>query len=129
MKELSKATRREFMKKAGALSVMQAATPLAASLSLMNNAAAQSTSVSGYKALVCVFMYGGNDHYGTVVPYRQDLYDTYSSIRGHGNISGDYQGIALLREKLRTLTTTVRSRSPDYALHPAMDSMQGLFNK
>ena len=62
MKELSKATRREFMKKAGALSVMQAATPLAASLSLMNNAAAQSTSVSGYKALVCVFMYGGNDH-------------------------------------------------------------------
>ncbi|CAN1490680.1 Protein of unknown function DUF1501 [Burkholderiaceae bacterium] len=129
MKELSKATRREFMKKAGALSVMQAATPLAASLSLMNNAAAQTTSVSGYKALVCVFMYGGNDHYGTVVPYRQDLYDTYSSIRGHGNISGDYQGIALLREKLRTLTTTVRSSSPDYALHPAMDSMQGLFNK
>ena len=129
MKELSKATRREFMKKAGALSVMQAATPLAASLSLMNNAAAQSTSVSGYKALVCVFMYGGNDHYGTVVPYRQDLYDTYSSIRGHGNISGDYQGIALLREKLRTLTTTVRSSSPGYALHPAMDSMQGLFNK
>ena len=66
MKELSKATRREFMKKAGALSVMQAATPLAASLSLMNNAAAQ--TASGYKALVCVFMYGGNDYANTSRP-------------------------------------------------------------
>jgi uncharacterized protein (DUF1501 family) len=75
MKELSKATRREFMKKAGALSVMQAATPLAASLSLMNNAAAQ--TAPDYKALVCVFMYGANDHYGTVVPYRQEMYDAY----------------------------------------------------
>ena len=128
MKELSKATRREFMKKAGALSVMQAATPLAASLSLMNNAAAQSTSVSGYKALVCVFMYGANDHYGTVVPYRQDLYNAYSSIRGHGDINGDYQGIALLREKLRPLTPSGKPVL-DHALHPAMDSMQGLFNK
>lgn len=128
MKELSKATRREFMKKAGALSVMQAATPLAASLSLMNNAAAQTTSVSGYKALVCVFMYGANDHYGTVVPYRQDLYNAYSSIRGHGDINGDYQGIALLREKLRPLTPSGKPVL-DHALHPAMDSMQGLFNK
>lgn len=126
MKELSKATRREFMKKAGALSVMQAATPLAASLSLMNNAAAE--KAPDYKALVCVFMYGGNDHYGTVVPYRQDMYDAYKLIRGVGAISGDYQGIALLRDKLRPLTSPANSVL-DHALHPAMEGMQSLFNE
>jgi uncharacterized protein (DUF1501 family) len=129
MKELSKATRREFMKKAGALSVMQAATPLAASLSLMNNAVAQTVSVNDYKALVCVFMYGANDHYGTVVPYDNTLYGQYNTHRrGAGVIEGDYQGIALLHNKLLPLTTTARSSFPDYALHPAMDRMQALFN-
>ena len=135
MKEFSKATRREFMKKAGALSVMQAATPLAASLSLMNNAAAQTTSVSGYKALVCVFMYGGNDHYGTVVPYKENLYKAYREKRGLANelgvsdadLTGDYSGIALLRSKLRKLTS--KNSDLDHALHPAMGGMQALFNE
>ena len=129
MSELSKATRREFMKKAGALSVMQAATPLAASLSLMNNAAAQTASSTDYKALVCVFMYGGNDHYDTVVPYRQDLYNAYNTIRGQGDICGDYRGIALAREKLRPLYSYFSREPLDHALHPAMDSMQNLFNE
>ena len=135
MSELSKATRREFMKKAGALSVMQAATPLAASLSLMNNAAAQTASSTDYKALVCVFMYGGNDHYGTVVPYEEKLYKAYREKRGIANelgvadasFTGDYSGIAVLRSKLRTLTS--KGSVLDYALHPAMGGMQALFNE
>ena len=121
------------MKKAGALSVMQAATPFAASLSLMNNAVAQTVSVNDYKALVCVFMYGANDHYGTVVPYEKTLYDQYNTHRrGAGVIEGDYQGIALLHDKLLQLTTPkptpTRPVFPKYALHPAMDRMQTLFN-
>jgi len=126
MLHLSKATRREFMKKAGALSVMQAAAPLTASLSLMNNAAAQ-TAPLDYKALVCVFMYGANDHYGTVVPYRTDMYDAYSKARGNGATVGDYSGIAVLRDKLLPLTDT--SGTNDHALHPAMENMQSLFKR
>ena len=136
MQHLSKATRREFMKKAGALTVMQAAAPLAASLTLMNNAAAQvAATPSDYKALVCVFMYGANDHYGTVVPYRLDLHNAYRKIRGKDGellvpddqLGGDYSGIAVLRSKLRTLTS--RGSVLDHALHPAMDGMQALFNE
>jgi uncharacterized protein (DUF1501 family) len=129
MQHLSKATRREFMKKAGALTVMQAAAPLAASLTLMNNAAAQvAATPSDYKALVCVFMYGANDHYGTVVPYRQDMYDAYRKIRGNDAVKlGDYSGIALLRETLLPLTSANSSVPHDHALHPAMDKMQALF--
>ena len=131
MSELSKATRREFMKKAGALSVMQAAAPLAASLGLMSNAAAQlAATPSDYKALVCVFMYGANDHYGTVVPYREDWYNAYRTIRGNDAVKlGDYSGIALLREKLLPLNAITNKGVSDHALHPAMGKMQTLFQE
>jgi len=33
---------------------------------------------------VCVFLYGGNDHANTVVPFDTGAYDQYSAIRGGG---------------------------------------------
>jgi len=30
-----------------------------------------------YKALVCVFLYGGNDSFNTIVPYTQSAYDAF----------------------------------------------------
>ena len=55
------------MQQGAALAFTHAAAPLAASLTLLNNAAAD--TATDYKALVCVFLYGANDHYGTVVPH------------------------------------------------------------
>lgn len=127
MRRFSTATRREFLKKFSALTVMRAATPLTASLSLMNNAAAQ-TATNDYKALVCVFLYGGNDHFNTLVPYATDSYRSYRNFRGNDSaVVGDYSGIAILREKLRSLIAQGGSSVLDHALHPAMDKMQTLF--
>ena len=44
------------------------------------NGLAQSSP--GYKALVCLFLYGGNDSNNTIVPYDTNGYANYSSIRG-----------------------------------------------
>ena len=44
------------------------------------NALAQ--SATDYKALVCVFLYGGNDANNTVVPFDTAGYNSYSTIRG-----------------------------------------------
>ena len=44
------------------------------------NALAQ--SATDYKALVCVFLYGGNDANNTVVPFDTTGYSSYSTIRG-----------------------------------------------
>jgi uncharacterized protein (DUF1501 family) len=44
------------------------------------NALAQTTS--DYKALVCVFLFGGNDANNTLIPFDTTGYATYSSIRG-----------------------------------------------
>jgi len=45
------------------------------------NAFAQS-GASDYKALVCVFLLGGNDGNNVIVPMSQTEYDAYKSIRG-----------------------------------------------
>ena len=38
-------------------------------------------NATDYKALVCLFMQGGNDHANTVVPYDAAQYGRYSTIR------------------------------------------------
>jgi hypothetical protein len=47
------------------------------------NAAAQTGSpTSGYKALVCIFLYGGNDANNMLVPFDNADYMNYSILRG-----------------------------------------------
>ena len=40
------------------------------------------TTLTDYKALVCVFLYGGSDSFSLFVPTGQDDYDTYAASRG-----------------------------------------------
>ncbi|MFM8769394.1 MAG: Tat pathway signal protein, partial [Rubrivivax sp.] len=73
-------SRRAFMARAGQLSLAGVATPWALNLAAMAEAAAQ--TASDYKALVCVFLYGGNDHGNTLPPYDTASHSAYSTIRG-----------------------------------------------
>ena len=59
------ASRRAFLQRGSALS-LGVATPWALNLAALGEAAAQ--SATDYKALVCVFLYGGNDYGNTLVP-------------------------------------------------------------
>ena len=60
------ASRRAFLQRASALSMAGAAAPWALNLAAMAEASA--ANATGYKALVCVFLYGGNDYANTLVP-------------------------------------------------------------
>ena len=53
-----------------------AAAPWALNLSLLADAAAADLS-GGYRALVCVFLLGGNDHANTLVPYDAAAHAEY----------------------------------------------------
>ena len=68
-----------------------------------------------YKALVCVFMFGGNDGFNTVVPATAGEYSAYSNIRG---------SLALTSSQLLPITTV---NGGQYALHPGLLEMQPLF--
>jgi uncharacterized protein (DUF1501 family) len=79
---MTNASRREFLRAASRLSVAGAATPWAVNLAAIGAAAAQ-TPPADYKALVCVFMYGGNDHSNTVVPFDNASYQLYAQSRSN----------------------------------------------
>ena len=73
------ASRRAFLQRASLLSVAGAAAPWALNLAAMGEAAA--ATATDYKALVCVFLYGGNDYGNTLIPYDNARYATYQSLR------------------------------------------------
>ena len=72
-------SRRAFLQRASALSIAGAATPFVMNLAAIGEAAA--ATASDYKALVCVFLGGGNDYANTLVPYDSAQYGIYSAQR------------------------------------------------
>ena len=72
-------SRREFLKRSSALSVAGTAAPWAVSLAALGEAAA--ATATDYKAIVCVFLYGGNDYGNTVIPYDTPNYALYQALR------------------------------------------------
>jgi uncharacterized protein (DUF1501 family) len=81
-----------------------------------NATAASAPAGDDYKALVCVFLFGGNDGNNLVVPLDERLAD-YTRLRG--------PGLALAPDKLLPLQDAVSTGSmatptATYGLHPAM---------
>lgn len=106
-------TRREFLKSCGG--GMGAATMLTAlSYAGLENAYSQG---SDYKALVCIFLEGGNDGWNTVVPMEQSAYNTYASGRG---------GLAIPRASLRPINPI---GGGSFGFHPSLPGLQSLFSQ
>jgi uncharacterized protein (DUF1501 family) len=78
----------------------------------LTNALAQSTNTD-YKALVCVFLFGGNDANNIVVPYT-----TYDDV--YGPIRGDPVGLAIQKNSLLQITPPSDPSGNTYGLHPAL---------
>lgn len=105
--------RRDFLRTSGAAALM-AATPGLAYSQVVGGGA----PFTDYRALVCVFLFGGNDSYNMLVPNTAPEYLAYATAR---------QNLALLQTDLLPITPA-SSPGPDFGLHPAMGGIQGLFN-
>lgn len=131
-------SRRNFLRRSGQFALSSTVLPFALNLASIGRAAAFN-AVAGdpndYKALVCVFMNGGNDYGNTVIPYDDTNYDKYHAIRGGGAAGQGAAGIALAKAAL-TPTLLVPTTAPmdlqggsrQFAVHPAMTGMATLFN-
>ncbi len=75
--------RRHFLRIGGALSVLGAGAPFA--LQLTAAGAVSAAAAADYKALVCVFLYGGNDGSNTVLATDADSWGRYFSARFTGS--------------------------------------------
>ncbi|SHN39973.1 Uncharacterized conserved protein, DUF1501 family [Duganella sacchari] len=121
---MSNASRRAFLKRASMLSVAGVATPWAINLAAMAEAAA--ATANDYKAIVCVFLYGGNDYANTLVPYDSASFNAYYNLRP----TLAYQQSALTGTVLRPSSIPLDgSGMPrQYALAPELAPLLPIFN-
>lgn len=80
--------RRTMIRRASQLGFMGAAAPLA--INLAGAAEAAALDNDDYRALVCIFLYGGNDHGNTLIPADSINFTRYSNIRGQVAIPRPY---------------------------------------
>ena len=110
--------RRAFLRQLGALSALG----LASRLDLIRFAAEASAQTQpDYKALVCVFLFGGNDGNNTLIPLDAAGYGQYAAIRPATS------GINLPQASLLPIQP-IDSASP-FGLHPSLPDLQTLFNQ
>tara|TARA_B100001250_G_scaffold328122_1_gene292523 strand:- start:953 stop:2290 length:1338 start_codon:yes stop_codon:yes gene_type:complete len=109
---MDKFNRRDFIKGLGIGSMLASNSELA-----IANMLPMSGSFSDFKALVCIFLFGGNDSFNMVVPTSNAEYNIYKSSR---------QNMAIDKSEL----LSINPLNPDgsqYGLHPSMNNLQSLF--
>jgi uncharacterized protein (DUF1501 family) len=88
-------------------------------LRLFNASLSAQTLPDDNKALVCLFLFGGNDSNNMVVPRDADGHAAYAAARGI---------LALERSSLLPINTP-SSDGRQYGLHPRMATLQNLYNQ
>jgi len=133
----SNASRREFLRHAGALSLLGPATPLALNLAALGNASAQ--TANDYKAIVCLFLFGGNDAFNTVLATDTASWNNYVQVRNQ-----QPDPIALRAPGVAPLTSAgagspdrlggvlalnpINAQGRSFAVHPMLTAVRDLFN-
>jgi uncharacterized protein (DUF1501 family) len=112
-------SRREFIKRASALSIAGGAAPFALNLASIGAASAQ--AAGGYRAIVCLFFFGGNDHTNTIMPYDPTEHAAYLNAR---------QSIAHARDALTptSIAPVASQGGRPFAFHPALTTFKSLYD-
>jgi uncharacterized protein (DUF1501 family) len=119
-KSASVLDRREFIRQAACAAVGTAAMSCAIrDLRFMNAAVAQS-NITDYKALVCIFLAGGNDSNNLIIPSTTSEYNNYAAIRT--------PVLAIPQSSLLPITPLI-SDGHGYGLHPCCSQLQSLFGQ
>src|SRR6266851_8367705 len=108
-------SRRDFLKRTCCTA---AAGFAAASFSRFGMVNALAQTSQDYKALVCIFLFGGNDANNLIVPLSSSDYANYANIRG---------GLAIPQGQL--LPVQPKSLSVTYGFHPKFVEIQSMFNQ
>jgi len=112
-------SRRSFLKKSVLAGI--AGSSLCSPLGGINgiygalNNSASLKAAPGYRALVCIFLQGGNDSFNMVVPNDENGYGIYQTSR---------QNLAIPQEELLPITPV---SGGTFGFHPSMGEIQALF--
>ncbi|MGH8122069.1 MAG: DUF1501 domain-containing protein, partial [Rudaea sp.] len=121
-------SRRDFLRNAACSSIACATGgALLTQFGLMNSALAQSCGyapVNDYKALICIFLLGGNDSWNMLIPTDAARYATYSASRS----GGAPQGMAIAQNTLVPVNVLGAAGGETYGLHPDLTELANIFN-
>ncbi|MEM1085349.1 MAG: DUF1501 domain-containing protein [Verrucomicrobiota bacterium] len=93
-------------------------------LKMMGNAVAAPLPGAGdYRALVCLFLHGGNDSYNMLLPTTADEYTNYAAIRSNLALAAPDP---MNPQAILPLAGTTGGRT--FGLHHSLPEMQGLYN-
>lgn len=126
-------SRRSFLERFGSAAL--GTTVLARTigeLRLLNSAVAEGAPPSDYKALICVFLNGGNDSNNMIIPTIPAEWDNYAAIRSPvlaipNSVAGD-PATALAMNSRNGTNGYPANDYHDYGFHPAMPEMRTLFD-
>lgn len=118
-----KLNRRHFLRSAAASSLS-----VAGLTGVPGTLTAHAADTDGYKALVCVFLFGGLDGHDLLLPYDQPSYESFSDVRQ--TLLDRYSG-ARSRDNLLPLDPQNGSifGSRQFALPPEMPQLKSLFDQ
>ena len=108
-------TRRDFLRQTGCALIGGAAfISSIEEFGLINALAQGGSAATDYKALVCIFLNGGNDGNNTIVPVDQTRYAEYASVRAAA-------GLAIPQNGKTAGLLPVNPIRASYGLHPAAE--------
>ena len=119
-KSLSDISRRDFIRRAACAAVGTVAMTSAIRDLRMMNAAVAQTNITDYKALVCIFLQGGNDSNNLIIPASQSQYNNYAAIR---------TPVLAIPQSAILGVTSQDSDGNTYGLHPSCLELQTLFGE
>jgi len=111
-------TRRTFIRQA-ACAALGASGLVGTILDLRKLSAATYPVAGDYKALVCVFLYGGNDSNNVIIPHDAAGYAAYAAARSV---------LAIPQSSLLPIILPVDD-GRDFGFHPKLPELQSLFNQ
>jgi len=129
-------SRRNFLQRASGLALGTSVANTIFDLRLINTALAQGGgSYPDYKALVCLFLSGGNDGNNMVIPFDPTNYAAYAGIRGPGlALAPDAASVPAVVDQINGnayygLPLSAANTGGELAaVHSAMPEIQTLFN-
>lgn len=109
-------SRRKFLY--GCAAACAGSSSLLSTLSRLQLAYAQVPPATDYKALVCIFLFGGNDAFNMLIPRDTSVYNVYAGTR---------QNLAIAYDELLPITAASQAY-PDFGLHPQLGNLRNLYS-
>lgn len=122
MKPVSK-SRRGFLRGSAQASLLGTL----AGMGMLGAAAPARAAVTDYKALVCLYMFGGNDGNNMIVPLDSEHYTKYTAARSAAGLALSTAARTLLNSRTSTLQAVANPVSQAFGFHYGMPEIDSLY--